>query len=782
MSKPLKLLLFSCSLLTVFYAGQVLSMPSPRTPAVYYFSQIQKISSTENIATIYRKRSCFTSDKDNCQSDNQSKDIINLGAGYHTDRFTNLPPYSALPILSFSYNPQNWTLKEDKSEVQLLVNNSDSNKQIYLMGDYPYDFAPIANTESENIWIRTPSVAQPGTVDLQPRRLDQLNYQKIGDFIYLFFDNQLATEQASSTNYQFFYSLKPHVFILKAPVINDSDKIEFYNILKTVKYGKQYLGEVVRSDGGWNGSLFFAVADFERRWKSFFSDINCGLEWPDYITIRKVNKCHNYTLAGDVKPNTRTDCNNVFSLQNPNIDIGPVGVDFNTSSFAAGEECQSAFDGLYSGLYKKDVLALNDPLLNKVNTDFIEMLSQCVGSSVDLNNLSGQDVQVFANYTDINVGLTAKDAPKGYAPRFSLDSLDREKFNVADFPTSTDSVGNLTHQFTIYPLMRLYAYKINQPDKYLKNNPTCLNFSSKDHLVYLGYAQDYAILAEFIPDKYAALNSFLADEFYWKLKNLVFYDTGYQPFKNYDPGINHWFKDITTWLPEENYHYVPVGGLLDYFKDYVFYPRPMYALGDDQGFKDFLNLQLDKAPDTGNNLFFVGQNLACEKDNKQLCLDDGKPWDYVNQDSGIVSSRIQAVRFIEKHVAVFISIIWLLSSLVFLIIFYLYFLLAHRLKIGWKSILLLFIIEMLFGLFLYKGTIPIGDWLTNVFRGNIYIEDYGYIGLFSLGLFIEIIAVMETLWKLARFRSLFGVYVVANIMRIAFIVLVFVLLQRFILQ
>jgi len=674
-----KLLFFIVVAYFGIFVGTASAMPAPRTAKIFYFSQIEKKGGGIDVATIYRKFSCYKGEEEYCKINKPSDDKIYLGAGYSTDNFSKLNPYSAIPLIKFSYNSDRWKLLEINNESQVLVNKNDDRKSIYFTGQkfslndfYGSDLSLDSAVEFAK---KDPKNYQTIFGKIKPG----YKIEKHGDFVYVI--NEEDKEGA-----KYLYSLIPTQIIFKGNFISQTDRDDFVQILDSIQYSKQYLGEIAKDTfiyDVWEPKLFFETQDVDKwakyagmslaeRQAASYSE-NCDLTWPDYLKIKEDKNCLKQAA------NTST-CGKLFYIEDPNLDIGRSWSGFDINKFYSGFNCDNQLESMLVGGANKTLVDINDSRVSSINSDFFNIISNCVKSDGDLKvqDIATQDVQVYSRFTPliIRTGNVTADT-------WGNDAFVREDLNSKKMINFKDRV--------FYPYFRLFVYRITDADKYLKKPAKCLSFSHKNNLVYLGYVGNFAVLAEFIPDDNKAVNKYLVQPFFSGLYGIKFYDSDFYPMKGAsfseqpsDYGVNRgyynsagyysfehldWFDEVTKFNKDRAGSYSVFFDKDSIDKMVAEATSPDYASFPEDIPDDVVSLiarQFDDPVNRGADKF-VGQSNACEKDNS-LCLDYGEPWDYMSN-SGTLNSVMANYYLLVDFIK-----IALVSSLLFALGFYIFYL------------------------------------------------------------------------------------------------------------
>ncbi|OGH68900.1 MAG: hypothetical protein A3J66_01510 [Candidatus Magasanikbacteria bacterium RIFCSPHIGHO2_02_FULL_47_14] len=633
-----------------FLPWPIHAVPAPREARTYYFSQVQELTPTKNRVTVYHKQACFKGDE-SCNLNNEylewvetGEKRLDLGSGYTKQKFTSLPQYAAIPVLLFEYNPQLWELVEQENEAQVLIYKNNPEKSVSLIGSEPY------------------SALRPGPrllVADETRMLVSRDVQKFGDLIYVFGDKQLDEPykelERRGTPGDYIYSAVPHQFILRAPLLNESDKKEFFDILDTVRYGKQYMGELAYDTFVHvSDPLLFLHQDELSKWARYahmsgyeqqqaVESLPCEERypnvqpWPEYIHVRDTNDC----ISG-IDPQTQQPyqtCTDAAALQNPDIEIARLS-DGTTPEIFRNQHCEVAAEKMAVELYDRHIVTSTVAHTMPLVEQFIKQVSSCVGSQIQPKDILVGDLQIFSGYE--NVYSSTSGTPKG---SFNAEDLSQEKIALPG-----ESSEYLSR--TLYSLMRLYAFQVKDSEKYLIAPQNCLKFAHQNNWVYMGYAGEYAVVAEYIPDSNTELNRYLTASFFNRLRDIRFYKTGYRPLEqfrlwmqdpNKDPELRSLQNQDTTWFaavtkkPVVEVPYAPYSfetldiEPADPQKTWEQHIWPGYDMVIPPAVVELVSAQFDDPVDYDVG-FFVGQNESCEQSNS-VCVDTGSPWDYVDGES-----------------------------------------------------------------------------------------------------------------------------------------------------
>ena len=656
--KNFKTLFFVISLIIVFFIPNITSaMPAPRTAKVFYFSTIEELPNQQNKMTVYLKQSCFEEDKDECEKENDLKEMERLyaGSGYSREKYTSVGSFSAVPILSVVYNKNSWEFYEGEGENQFLKNKKD-NKEIFLYGDY-YEGQEYAQLNS--VVIR--DAGDFNGVEVK-------DYEKYGDFIYVF-------GSSSVDDYEYYYTIIPFPVVLKAKKITEEDKKEFKEIISSLKMSKQLIGEMAYNTfiypQGSYPRLFKNLEDIiswgeiagktVAQQKEIKQNKSCIFNWPSYLDILEKQECREVGLVGE----RRITCNRSVILKTENIKFYQTGRSKTPDSYFSAYDCPHRPLFFYSSLFKETKISKD----NDVASNILDVLEgyekESTGNGVSLKEKIKDTVKVYTANTQLNVTKTEDTTTTIYgATIYNISELSGNKI----FKYEIERNETITQDNYLYPYFRLYIFELADQNFSLSE---LLKNKYSEHWVYLGKTHNSLVVAEFIPDSNVELNNKLTTLFYFKIKDLSFLDDNFIPFETCknrrelicrseneaceynkvltcdDVNINtdfynHFHKKIINYT--DDYIYDDFDKLTenDFLweneennTDYVLFPD---EIPDD--INEIINRQFDTEVNYKNkNLFLVGFNVGCEK-NEKICIDKGSGWDYMVDDSRYYKSTL----------------------------------------------------------------------------------------------------------------------------------------------
>jgi len=158
----LKLKIIAFFFLSFFIYSEVCTVSAPPIAESYFFSQIKSINLEENEVVIYIKESCFKYDLD----------------------YRSEASYSAIPIMTFVYNPKKWILKEGDNENQILISKKDENKIIFLIGNNEYKYLPDKKSKNTITFEKSYVVENSETkINIKPAKIEDIYRKQLGDFL-----------------------------------------------------------------------------------------------------------------------------------------------------------------------------------------------------------------------------------------------------------------------------------------------------------------------------------------------------------------------------------------------------------------------------------------------------------------------------------------------------------------------------------------------------------------------------------------------------------------------
>ncbi|PIR78692.1 MAG: hypothetical protein COU28_00160 [Candidatus Magasanikbacteria bacterium CG10_big_fil_rev_8_21_14_0_10_36_16] len=609
----------------LFLPTQAKTVIPPRPAHTYYFTQIEMISEDSNKATVFMKQSNFNAD------DYDEAGRISLSAGYSIKKYSDLDSLSAIPMLSFEYNPEIWTLYEDEKENQILKNKKDPTKEIIIFGD------------KNNIWLNhlnLTSLVKNNTVEIN-------DYSQYGDYTYVF-------GQSKDNNFEYYYTFTPEKIILKSTSsISENDKVEFKNIVETLNFSKQGLGTLAHNTyvypQGDYPRLFYSIDDvigWEEHKHKIIKYDNCEFKWPDYVEYFDNNKCLP-ALVGGIN---QIECYDAIGLSEPKIQINT----FYGSEISNAEEylkqysCNQKAEFFFNLAPRQTIVEKNDPNVSPIVKDFEQAISQCLKTNFDIYSNIDENIQVYTLHSLLNIVPEdqSTEPKKGYPTVFHLSELQ---------PDKTTEKGKNSN-FLLYPYSRIYTIKFDNSENYLKLINPCLSMYHHNNWIYIGNSDDYAILVEYIPDENKKINNYLSTHFSYNiLSKIYFNDVDYTPLENCSiystemecPQIKS--EDYETIINfNSNYQYNNFDKIPDkeiyppevkyYTKYFTEIPKDVIATIDNH-FDTPPNYQKE------NDIFFVGQNDDCEK-NEDRCIDKGSPWDRDRATSYTAKDKTPILMFI----------------------------------------------------------------------------------------------------------------------------------------